>query len=189
MRKSLIFNDYANTPGEIINDLWKFPTVISQHNKTGKERQWMIFIGTNRGMNKEWFINDSAIPPDIEVRTFTISGQIDGKMLPGEEVIVLSKLPGINEMRAILLGLFTMPMSLTLSVMEAMTAKQLSVNEQKSESDLDVLVEYEKTPGFFSFVRLEEELSKLLGVQVDLVMKSALKPHIGKIILDEVQYL
>ena len=80
MRKSLIFNDYANTPGEIINDLWKFPTVISQHNKTGKERQWMIFIGTNRGMNKEWFINDSAIPPDIEVRTFTISGQIDGKM-------------------------------------------------------------------------------------------------------------
>ena len=55
MRKSLIFNDYANTPGEIINDLWKFPTVISKHNKTGKERQWMIFIGTNRGMNKEWF--------------------------------------------------------------------------------------------------------------------------------------
>ena len=62
-------------------------------------------------------------------------------------------------------------------------------NEQKKESDLDVLVEYEKTPGFFSFVQLEEELSKLLGIQVDLVMKSALKPHIGKRILEEVHYL
>ena len=62
-------------------------------------------------------------------------------------------------------------------------------NEQKKESDLDVLVEYEKTPGFFSFVQLEEELSKLLGIQVDLVMKSSLKPHIGKRILAEVHYL
>jgi len=62
-------------------------------------------------------------------------------------------------------------------------------NEQKNESDLDVLVEYEQTPGLFSFVRLEEELSKLLGVKVDLVMKSALKPYIGKRILEEVHYL
>ena len=64
-------------------------------------------------------------------------------------------------------------------------------NEQKKESDLDVLVDYdyEQTPGLFSFVRLEEELSKLIGVQVDLVMKSALKPYIGKRILEEVHYL
>lgn len=62
-------------------------------------------------------------------------------------------------------------------------------NEQKNESDLDLLVEYEKTPGLFSFVRLEEELSKLLDVKVDLVMKSALKPYIGKRILEEVHYL
>ena len=64
-------------------------------------------------------------------------------------------------------------------------------NEQKNESDLDVLVDYdyEQTPGLFSFVRLEEELSKLIGVQVDLVMKSALRPYIGKRILEEVHYL
>src|ERR1035437_10699727 len=62
-------------------------------------------------------------------------------------------------------------------------------NEQKNESDLDVLVDYDKTPGLFSFVRLENELSKLLRIKVDLVMKSALKPHIGKTILNEVQYL
>ena len=62
-------------------------------------------------------------------------------------------------------------------------------NEQKNESDLDVLVDYDKTPGLFSFVRLENELSILLGIKVDLVMKSSLKPHIGKSILAEVHYL
>ncbi|TAL57907.1 MAG: DNA polymerase beta [Bacteroidetes bacterium] len=62
-------------------------------------------------------------------------------------------------------------------------------NEQKNESDLDVLVEYEQTPDFFSFVHLENELSDLIGIKVDLVMKSALKPFIGKRILEEVRYL
>ena len=62
-------------------------------------------------------------------------------------------------------------------------------NEQKNESDLDILVDYTETPGLFSFIRLENELSKLLGIKVDLVMKSSLKPYIGKRILDEVQYL
>lgn len=36
---------------------------------------------------------------------------------------------------------------------------------------------------------LEEYLSELLGVRVDLVMKSALKPRIGRQILKEVIYL
>lgn len=62
-------------------------------------------------------------------------------------------------------------------------------NEQKNGSDLDILVDYTETPGLFSFIRLENELSKLLGIKVDLVMKSSLKPYIGKRILDEVQYL
>jgi len=39
------------------------------------------------------------------------------------------------------------------------------------------------------FVELEEYLSELLGIKVDLVMKSALKPRIGKRILKEVVYL
>jgi len=39
------------------------------------------------------------------------------------------------------------------------------------------------------FVELEEYLSDLLGRKVDLVMKSALKPRIGKRILKEVVYL
>ena len=53
-------------------------------------------------------------------------------------------------------------------------------------SDLDLLVEFDRVPTLFEFVRLERQLSQLLGVKVDLVMKSALKPEIGKRILNEV---
>jgi predicted nucleotidyltransferase len=59
--------------------------------------------------------------------------------------------------------------------------------EQTQESDLDVLVEFSKTPTIFKFVNLENYLSDSLGIKVDLVMKSALKPNIGKYILDEVE--
>ena len=58
--------------------------------------------------------------------------------------------------------------------------------EQRSNSDIDILVEYEHAPTFFQFVALEDDLSKLLGARVDLVMKSALKPRIGERILSEV---
>lgn len=61
-----------------------------------------------------------------------LCGQIDGKMMPGAEVEVLSQLPGMDEMRAILLGLFISPMSQMLSVMEAFIADRSTVTEQKS---------------------------------------------------------
>lgn len=50
-------------------------------------------------------------------------------------------------------------------------------------SDLDLLVEFDRPPTLFQFVRLERQLSQLLGVKVDLAMKSALKPEIGRRIL------
>ncbi len=59
-------------------------------------------------------------------------------------------------------------------------------NEQKAESDLDVLVEFEEPPSLFEFVRLQNELHDLIGIKVDLVMKETLKPAIGKRILGEV---
>ena len=47
--------------------------------------------------------------------------------------------------------------------------------EQKKGSDIDILVEFYP--------------DDLLGIKVDLVMKSALKPRIGKHILKEVVYI
>lgn len=58
--------------------------------------------------------------------------------------------------------------------------------EQSPESDLDLLVTFHETPGLLRYIELENYLSDLLGVKVDLVMKDALKPHIGKRILEEV---
>ncbi len=58
--------------------------------------------------------------------------------------------------------------------------------EQREESDIDILVEFGKPIGFFKFLELEEHLSNLLGAKVDLVSKKALKPAIGKHILQEV---
>jgi len=58
-------------------------------------------------------------------------------------------------------------------------------HEERSNSDIDILVEFERAPTFFQFVALEDDLSKLLGARVDLVMKSALKPRIGERILSE----
>ncbi len=57
--------------------------------------------------------------------------------------------------------------------------------EASPSSDLDLLVEFENAPTLFSFVRLEDELSQLLGVKVDLVMKDGLKPALGAQILAE----
>jgi predicted nucleotidyltransferase len=59
--------------------------------------------------------------------------------------------------------------------------------KEQPDSDLDVLVEFLEPPSLFEFIRLENELSALLGVKVDLVMKSALKPGIGRYILAEVE--
>jgi predicted nucleotidyltransferase len=61
--------------------------------------------------------------------------------------------------------------------------------ENTKNSDIDILVELEKPMGFFKFIRLEREVSELLGARVDLVTKNALKPHIGQRILAEVIYV
>jgi hypothetical protein len=62
-------------------------------------------------------------------------------------------------------------------------------DEQKETSDIDILVEFDGSIGLLKYIEMENYLSDLLGVKVDLVMKSSLKPRIGKHILDEVVYL
>jgi uncharacterized protein len=57
--------------------------------------------------------------------------------------------------------------------------------EQVPGSDLDILVTFQEPPGLIKFIEMENYLSDLLGVKVDLVMKDALKPRIGKRILKE----
>ncbi len=57
--------------------------------------------------------------------------------------------------------------------------------EQKESSDLDILVEFEKPIDLFEFVELENYLSDLLGIKVDLTVKGALKSRIRDKVLKE----
>lgn len=47
--------------------------------------------------------------------------------------------------------------------------------EQRVDSDIDILVEFERPIDFFLFIELEEFLSKILQSKVDLVMKKSTK--------------
>jgi uncharacterized protein len=58
-------------------------------------------------------------------------------------------------------------------------------SEQKKDSDLDILVTFKEVPSLLTFIAIENYLSDLLGVKVDLVMKDSLKPKIGQKILRE----
>lgn len=58
--------------------------------------------------------------------------------------------------------------------------------EEKKKSDVDVLVEFEEVPDLFKFIEIERYLERLLKKKVDLVEKTALKPQLKDIILNEV---
>ncbi len=58
-------------------------------------------------------------------------------------------------------------------------------DEQRKDSDLDILITFKEVPSLLTFIAIENYLSDLLEIKVDLVMKASLKPAIGKRILKE----
>jgi predicted nucleotidyltransferase len=61
--------------------------------------------------------------------------------------------------------------------------------EERKASDVDILVEFSRPVGMFKFLELEEYLERKIGKKVDLVSRKALKPYIGRKILNEVVML
>ncbi len=61
-------------------------------------------------------------------------------------------------------------------------------HEQRPDSDLDLLIDLERPAriSLIGLVELEDYLSQLLGVKVDLAIKTNLKRRIGARILQEV---
>ncbi len=57
---------------------------------------------------------------------------------------------------------------------------------QRADSDIDILVAFSEIPSLLKFIELENYLTDILKIQVDLVMQDALKPRIGQRILQEV---
>jgi predicted nucleotidyltransferase len=47
--------------------------------------------------------------------------------------------------------------------------------DNKKGSDLDILVEFKESPSLLTLIKLENDLSEILGIKVDLVTTGALK--------------
>jgi predicted nucleotidyltransferase len=58
-------------------------------------------------------------------------------------------------------------------------------NDLGPRSDIDILVDFSRPVGFFAFFEVKERLECLLGAQVDLVVRSALKRQLRDRILAE----
>ena len=63
--------------------------------------------------------------------------------------------------------------------------------ENRPDSDVDILIELERPPriSLIGLVELEDYLTELLGIKVDLAIKRNLRKRIGRRILNEVEYL
>jgi len=64
-----------------------------------------------------------------------VAGTSEGKTYTEEEIKLLSKLPGKDQMRSELLGLFEAPMTRTLSVMEGLLTSLMYCLENKSKKE------------------------------------------------------
>lgn len=62
-------------------------------------------------------------------------------------------------------------------------------DEQRSDSDLDLLVDFDGPVDLYAYVELQEEIGRRLALPVDLVHRPGLKPFIGRRVLSEVQAL
>ncbi len=58
-------------------------------------------------------------------------------------------------------------------------------NEAGPDSDVDILVEFNRPIGMFGFLDFKEYLESILGQTVDLVMRDAVKPRLRDRILAE----
>ncbi|MGE5342082.1 MAG: nucleotidyltransferase family protein [Candidatus Omnitrophota bacterium] len=61
--------------------------------------------------------------------------------------------------------------------------------EQNATSDIDILIDKDSAIGLLKLANLQNYLSKLIGIPVDLVLKKTLQPHVGENILNEVIYV
>ncbi|MGB8492225.1 MAG: nucleotidyltransferase family protein [Bacteroidales bacterium] len=70
--------------------------------------------------------------------------------------VILSHLKGFNPIKVGIFGSFAR-------------------GDNKKGSDLDILVEFKEAPSLLTLIKLENDLSEILGVKVDLVTTGALK--------------
>ncbi|RMF91418.1 MAG: hypothetical protein D6733_01180 [Methanobacteriota archaeon] len=60
--------------------------------------------------------------------------------------------------------------------------------EQKNQSDIDLLADFDPAIDYFTLFELEEHLSKILGAKVEIVTPGALKETIKPYIMRDLVY-
>ncbi len=61
--------------------------------------------------------------------------------------------------------------------------------EQRPDSDIDLLVEFDRPVGLFDIMALEDYLQNVFGHKVDIAVRRSLRQYIGQYILREVEYV
>ena len=51
-------------------------------------------------------------------------------------------------------------------------------NDARADSDLDLMVWFKEQKSLLGIIRMERELSELLGVRIDLLTEQAVSPHL-----------
>lgn len=64
-----------------------------------------------------------------------------------------------------------------------------SRGEETEDSDIDLLVDFERPIDYFKLIDMEDYLKEKIGVEVEIVTRPALKDRIKNRILKEVSYV
>jgi len=59
--------------------------------------------------------------------------------------------------------------------------------EEKPDSDLDILVDFERSPNLFILMDIEEMLVSGLGMKIDLITKGSVNRHVEPCILKDLK--
>ena len=62
-------------------------------------------------------------------------------------------------------------------------------NKQKKNSDIDVIVEFKDEKSLLEIVKIERQLSELIGIKVDLSTKNSISPYLAESIKKEMEVL
>jgi len=62
-------------------------------------------------------------------------------------------------------------------------------DEQKPESDIDIIVEFSERKSLLELVRIERELSEVLGIKVDLLTEKSISPYLIDTIKKEMEVI
>jgi len=62
-------------------------------------------------------------------------------------------------------------------------------SEAAKDSDIDLLINVKQPLNLFDLVEIEEELSTLLGIEIDLVTEQSLNKHLKPYIDKEIKYI